>query len=348
MYGRDRNCFSGRGGDDAVGTLASLETMFSVERRHRCRDYLRSSESSSFISPNDRRKMVNWMYRVIDVSNKLPRDIVIAAMTIVDRFVSLEDKQEFLRERSKYQLLIMVSIRSSAKNKTPLGWSQYDLHSNTHGHRPTYDPLQASLYISFKTISSRVAVDSHAMSKLSNGQHSAKEIEEMEMVILSSLDWRLNTPTCCHITGYMLALVYYDLKIEESAWRFILEEVRFVCEFSVHDYYCAIQLPSTVALASIATVLDQIAEVDTLEVITALVTRIGCQVEPLVRIFLIKRRLKALLLANGGSPVSCPSDGGEDHQICRTDDCRHVPNKTDRVYSFLSPTHVSVLESRSE
>ena len=119
MYGRDRNCFSGRGGDDAVGTLASLETMFSVERRHRCRDYLSSSESSSFISPDDRRKMVNWMYRVIDVSNKLPRDIVIAAMTIVDRFVSLEDKQEFLRERSKYQLLIMVSIARRQRTRHP-------------------------------------------------------------------------------------------------------------------------------------------------------------------------------------------------------------------------------------
>lgn len=253
--------------------------------------------------------MVNWMYRVIDVSNKLPRDIVISAMSIVDRFVSLEDKQEFLRKRSKYQLLII-----------------------------------ASLYISFKIIGAQVAVNSHTMAQLSNGQHSAKKVEEMEMVILSSLDWRLNTPTCCHITGYMLALVYYDLKIEESAWRFILEEVRFVCEFSVHDYYCAIQLPSTVALASIATVLDQIAEVDTLEVITALVTKIGCQVEPLVRIFLIKRRLKALLFANGGSPVTCPSDTGED-QMCRT---RHVADKNNQVCSFSSPTHVSILESEKE
>jgi len=201
-------------------------------------------------------------------------------------------------------------------------------------------PTQASLYISFKTIGARVAVSSHVMAKLSNGQHSAKRIQEMEMLILSSLDWRLNTPTCCHITGYMLALVYHDLKIEESAWRFILEEVRFVCEFSVHDYYCAIQIPSTVALASIAAVLDQIAEVDTLEVITALVTKIGRQVEPLVRIFLIKKRLKALLLANGGSPVSCPSDDGEDEI------CRHVANnKTD---SISSPRHVSALVSHSE
>ena len=86
--------------------------MLSTEKhcRHRCRDYLRGPESSSFISPDDRRKMVNWMYSVVDFSNKLPRDIVISAMSIVDRFVSLEDKQEFLRERGKYQLLIIVSI----------------------------------------------------------------------------------------------------------------------------------------------------------------------------------------------------------------------------------------------
>jgi Cyclin, N-terminal domain len=122
-------------------------------------DYLQSNKHLILdVDPESREKMVAWSFQVVDFC-KFHRETVEIAMSYLDRFLLTPPGHHTLHDRSLYQLAAMASLYTAVKI-----------------HEPE-------------------AMDPKLVSNLSRGTYSTKDIEEMELIILQALQWRLNPPT---------------------------------------------------------------------------------------------------------------------------------------------------------
>jgi Cyclin, N-terminal domain len=122
-------------------------------------DYLQNNKHLLLdVDPESREKMVAWSFQVVDFC-KFHRETVEIAMSNLDRFLLTPPGLHTLQDRSVYQLAAMASLYTAVKI-----------------HEPE-------------------AMDPKLVSNLSRGTYSPKDIEEMELIILQALQWRLNPPT---------------------------------------------------------------------------------------------------------------------------------------------------------
>jgi hypothetical protein len=188
--------------------------------------YLNPSDPN-MISAHDREKIVDWCYAVVDHC-QYSRETVASAMDMVDRFLSTPSNSvvatrvsdEALRDQSKFQLLTIAALYSSIK------------------------------------VHERVALSSDLFAEICSRTYTAEEIEDMERILLSGLSWRCHTPTAHHIGLSILSLILPHVDIPEETWGFLVDEMKYLTELAVRDYYFSTQRTSTIALAAIFNVIS--------------------------------------------------------------------------------------------
>mmetsp|Transcript_8990 Transcript_8990/g.10415 ORF Transcript_8990/g.10415 Transcript_8990/m.10415 type:complete len:299 (-) Transcript_8990:153-1049(-) len=93
-----------------------------------------------------------------------------------------------------------------------------------------------------------------SLSKLSRGQFSSNDIEEMEREILKDLSWLVHPPIAIDFLDSLLT--FLPEEIHDSTKYSILENARYLTELSVFDPYFIEHHASTVAFSAILSVLD--------------------------------------------------------------------------------------------
>eukprot|EP00985_Skeletonema_marinoi_P007505 scaffold3312_cov143-Skeletonema_marinoi.AAC.5 len=209
-------------------TLAAMITreQFATSSWHQD-GYINPSDPT-MITADDRKKLVDWCYLFVD-HFQLSRAVA-SAMNMVDQFLSITStsisnsadanavravSDEALRDQSKFQLLTVTA-----------------------------------LYVAIK-INERVALSSDLFVEVCSRAYTVEEIEDMERVLLSGLSWRCHTPTTHQVGLSILSLILPYVDIPEASWGFIIDEMKYLIELAVLDYYFSTQRTSTVALAAI-------------------------------------------------------------------------------------------------
>ena len=219
-----------RNTEDVADSLAAMIKREITTLNHE--GYLHPSEPN-MISAHDREKIVDWCYAVVDHC-QYSRETVASAMDMVDRFLSMPSNSvdaarvsdEALRDQSKFQLLTIAALYSSIK------------------------------------VHERVALSSDLFAEICSRAYTAEEIEDMERILLSGLSWRCHSPTARQIGLSILSLILPYVDIPEETWGFLLDEMTYLTELAVRDYYFAFERTSTIALAA---VLNAISDTSTKE-----------------------------------------------------------------------------------
>eukprot|EP00984_Skeletonema_dohrnii_P036958 scaffold38524_cov155-Skeletonema_dohrnii-CCMP3373.AAC.1 len=142
-------------------------------------------------------------------------------MEMVDRFLSMPSSSaddavrvsdEALRDQSKFQLLLYTSIK----------------------------------------INEKVAISTDLFSEMCSQAYTVEEIEDMERTLLSGLSWRCHVPTAHQVGLSILSLILPSVhEIPEATWGILMDEMKYLTELAVRDYYLSTQRTSTVALAAL-------------------------------------------------------------------------------------------------
>ena len=224
---------------DTEVVAASLAAM--IKRELNARTSSSSGSNGGYIDPSDlnmitasdRTKVVDWCHAVVDffrcLNYECKHQTVATAMELVDRFLSMSNSNnsvdtsrvsgEALRDQCKFQLLTVTALYTSIK------------------------------------INEKVPVSSDLFSRMCRNTYSAEEIEDMERTLLSGLSWRCQAPTAHQIVlNIFYLLPPYAEEIPEVTWVFLMDEVKYLTELAVRDYYFSSQRASTIAMAAILNV----------------------------------------------------------------------------------------------
>jgi hypothetical protein len=235
-----------------------LQSMLEAELRsqYQCRDYLhhrrhrRSSAPPTLVSTSNvniaatattdivtpalRTKIVQWLYECVDYLD-LSRECVAMAMSYVDRLMS---SSRTISNRAA------AATVAQAKQDSMM----YQLIA------------VSSLFLAMKLNSSQSVrsspIDAHTLVLISHDSYSAKEIIDMEQVVLEGLEWRVCGPTSLSIAYEAIALLTKTIPSNKAdKWRRVsslLDFTRLQIEMSILDYNTSVlRSPSTIALASI-------------------------------------------------------------------------------------------------
>ena len=212
---------------DTEAVAESLAAMIKKELTiYSCHEgYLNPPESDpTMITVHDRMALVDWCYEVVDHC-QFSRQTVASAMEMVDRFLSMPSdsdsgnavarvSHEALRDQTKFQLLTV-----------------------------------AALYTSIK-VNEEKAISSDLFADMCSQFYTAEEIEDMERTLLSGLSWQCHAPTAYQIGLSILSLILPYVDIPEVTWGVIMDEMKYLTELAVRDYYFSTQRTSTIALAA--------------------------------------------------------------------------------------------------
>jgi hypothetical protein len=201
--------------------------------------YLNPSDPN-IITADDRTKLVDWCYSVVDHCQH-SRETVASAMGMVDQFLSMPSNSvdaarvsdEALRDQYKLQLLTIAALYSSIK------------------------------------VHERVALSSDLFAEICSRTYTAEEIEDMERILLSGLSWRCHSPTAHQIGLSILSLLLPYVDIPEVTWGFLIEEMKYLTELAVRDYYFSLERTSTIALAAIFNVISDTSTKERQEILGA-------------------------------------------------------------------------------
>jgi len=116
-----------------------------------------TTTKSSSIDEVCRQKMVEWCFKVVDYFD-LPRRNVFVAMSCVDRFLSTELGKEFLLDKKAYQLLCITCLHTTVK---------------------VHEPVEIAL---------------SSLITLCKGLYTEMQLKNMEQIVLSTIDWKMNPP----------------------------------------------------------------------------------------------------------------------------------------------------------
>ncbi|KAL7446240.1 hypothetical protein ACHAXM_010343 [Skeletonema potamos] len=241
-----------RNTEDVADSLAAMIKREITTLNHE--GYLHPSEPN-MITADDRRKLVDWCYSVVDHC-QLSRETVASAMDMVDRFLSMPSNSvdaarvsdEALRDQSKFQLLTIAALYSSIKvhersRETVASTMDmvdrfFSLPSNSvDAARVSDEALRdqsqfqlltiAALYSSIK-VHERVALSSDQFAEICSRAYTAEEIEDMERILLSGLSWRCHSPTAHQIGLSILSLLLPHVDIPEVTWGFLIDEMKYL------------------------------------------------------------------------------------------------------------------------
>eukprot|EP00984_Skeletonema_dohrnii_P024088 scaffold13198_cov94-Skeletonema_dohrnii-CCMP3373.AAC.5 len=203
---------------------AMIERELTIYCEHKDKGYLNHSDPT-MITADDRMKLVDWCYIIADHCQH-SRETVASAMEMVDRFLSTPSNStdtarvayEAQRDPIKFQLLTITA-----------------------------------LYVAIK-INETIVISSDLFADMCSSQAYivvAEDIEDMERILLSGLSWRCRAPTAYVIGRSIMALILPHADVPEATWDFVIDEMKYLTELAVRDYYFSTQRASTVALAAI-------------------------------------------------------------------------------------------------
>jgi len=203
-----------------------VEAMKFLEERYQCCDYSCRTEYSNVndgitVNRDCRSKMVQWCYQVIEFYD-IDREIVVVAFSYADKYIGkVYARSTILKERKRYQLLVMTS-----------------------------------LYVATKVFETKV-IELNLLVKLGRGTYIKRDFEEMERDLLSTLEWRLHPPTPTSFIRQIL-LIASSMNMNEKFTSALFNLACFQIERGLHEYKLALCKPSTVATCAILNAFDLI------------------------------------------------------------------------------------------
>ena len=219
----------------------SLAAMIKKElTTYSCYDGYLNPSDPNMITADDRKKLAGWCYGIVDHCN-FSRETVASAMEMVDRFLSMPSNSvdaarvsdEALIDQSKFQLLTI-----------------------------------AALYTSIK-INEKVAISSDLFAEMCSHVYTVEEIEDMERTLLIGLSWRCHAPTAHQVGMLIFSLLLPYVDIPEVTWGFLIDEMKYLTELAVRDYYFSTQRASTIALAAVFNVINDTSTKERIEMLGA-------------------------------------------------------------------------------
>ena len=73
----------------------------------------------------------------------------------------------------------------------------------------------------------------------------------MELTLLNGISWRCNAPTANQVGLSILSLLLPLVDIQDETRDFLMDEMKYLAELSVREYYFSTQRSSAIALATI-------------------------------------------------------------------------------------------------
>jgi len=226
----------------SMAVANSLAVMIEKElSTYTCNGYLHPHESPIIITADDRTKIVDWCYVLVDHC-QFSREVVATAMDMVDRFLSMPSitTDTALRDPNYFQLLTITA-----------------------------------LYVAIK-VNERVALSSDLLAELCRGVYTVEEIEDMERTLLNGLSWRCNAPIPSQVGRSILSIIFRYTNCSEVAWGFLVDEMKYLTELAVRDYYFTTLRASTIALATIFNAIGQIRGHEGQELLEAFMYIVEC------------------------------------------------------------------------
>ena len=172
--------------DSACGDPSTVEVLREKEMSsfYQCADYLNSCTSTNSSSSNNqtqrvtaatRCEMLEWVCKVTDFLSLTASgdDIAVLTATLLDRFLQTAQGANVLASIPDFRCATMACFYIVAKVRAD--------HS----------------YV----------VSAHVMSTMSRGQFSVQQVEDMEMLILTSMKWHINPPTALTFVNEFLGLL---------------------------------------------------------------------------------------------------------------------------------------------
>jgi hypothetical protein len=182
----------------------------------------RTSRSSSVLSqpltpdPDVREGICAWSYRVVDHYN-LPRELVSVSLAYFDRLHARHSHEE---------------------STTQFSWCVG----------------MASLSLAFKLHSPK-CLEISTLIKLSRNQFNERILREMEMTIMRYLEWYLHPPTATEFAYSLLSCLPVE-HVSPSLRAEMFEWSKFLAEIAVYDCFFVRVRSSTVALAAVLNVMQ--------------------------------------------------------------------------------------------
>lgn len=176
-----------------------------------------NDESSSLLTPLNstwREKICHWSFNVVDHFD-LSREVVAVSMSLFDRYLATRNNK--------------------CNGSTALLSSLTTLHIAIKVHEVRKIKLTT-------------------LANLSRGQFGPKHIEEMEWLVLTSLNWHIHPPTSMSFLSHLLLLL--PPQVADSSKEDIYALSRYITELSVCDSSFVEIFPSAVAFSAILNSLE--------------------------------------------------------------------------------------------
>ena len=262
--------------EDSVGCLFHLSTievtdrlnaMLETERRphFQCSDYLSSSSVSSsrksnrlsqrssqraLLTPTSRSKIVSWLYDCTAYLS-LQRECVAIAMGYVDRFMSIEPRNQ------RRKAVVNKKRKLAAHENVSKG--VLATRNNALNDATAYQLVAVSaLLLAAKQVHRHAIPNVSTLVQVSHNNYTPEEIVSMERILLSGLHWHLCGPTSLEFAYYVTALlarVVDDRKKDIIAS--VIEHARLQIEYSISNYNLSVLCgPSAIALAAVLNSVD--------------------------------------------------------------------------------------------
>ncbi len=215
----DYNSDSEQGYNDEICSLVeTIQIMRERESDYSVSDYLHQPSMLAYHEPVDmtcRSQMIEWIVSIIDHC-KFSKITASITINYVDRF--LMTTEWALVDRSAFQLAFITCLYIAIKI-----------------HEPTV--------LSVESIVSLI-----------RNVYTKKQIESMEILILSANQWRMNPSTCFHFASYLCEI------LSQMDSRLHLETLKELSslqlENTLNDYEVGLLPASTVAFAAVMNAVD--------------------------------------------------------------------------------------------
>eukprot|EP00804_Cyclotella_cryptica_P026141 CCRYP_013031-RA/>CCRYP_013031-RA protein AED:0.00 eAED:0.00 QI:327/-1/1/1/-1/1/1/178/422 len=221
----------GRIGGDIIGNLTRgcvIDRLATMREQERTTYRYRHYESPPFPQPSGpavddsvpplnsswREKICHWSFNVIDHFD-LSREVVAVSMSLFDRFLATRGN------RCNGSTALLASL--------------------------------TTLHIAIKVHEVR-KIKISTLANLSRGQFGPRHIEEMEWMVLNTLQWKIHPPTSMSFLSHLLLLL--PPQVSDACKEEIYAMSRYITELSVCDSTFVEIEPSAVAFAAILNSLE--------------------------------------------------------------------------------------------
>ena len=207
-------------------TESTLDTISAMKRQEstgysRGDCFKRHLSSVPFdIDTDCRKKMSSWQMQVVDFC-RFNRESVEISSQLLDRYLMSNQGIKALKNRSMFQLAAMTCLYTAVKI-----------------HEPE-------------------AMDPKLVSNLSRGTYTPRDIEQMELELVKTLEWHLNPPTALAFVRLYFNLIP-DEAMDQRTRRMAYDVAKFQTELAVLEFDFVSIAPSVTAFCSFINALESL------------------------------------------------------------------------------------------